>query len=541
MLRTRITLLPLVLMAFGLTPILFASGSEHDPWSTDGKQFCGHDDAMDRFLRGESRARPNLSGTETYISTTHFRVWYTTTGYDSSTYAYADSVSHYAEFCWTRDSTLGWALPPPDGTQGGDSKYDIYIRNTDTLDYSGVCYEESPYTTPYPDGYSSWVEVERNSATYQRLTALVAHEFSHGCQKRFSQIEDDPERFIYENTSVYMEDMCYDNVNTLYDRLAENPGHITTPHWAITVRQDHFHYTGGLFATFLDEYYNPTVCQPILQIWTLFGNHSGTHTRVDIDSVLRINYNSSFQKALGHYAIWRYFCDSLDDGMHFIEGADYYTTVPRRRWTTYPVSSNEGIWAPDGPGGCNYNTLLNYGSTNNLTIYFNGQNGYEWAVYLLAYNGTTSYEYKMVLDATQDTGTIVLSGSVFPTKIVMIPVIVQWTSLSYDLTYDFTASISPSVIGVSEARSGAPEVPKFDISPNPISDNAIITYAIKADGAPTISVFDAAGRLVDDIRNSSSPFRWDRTDAFGNWLPAGAYFIRLEGRDVAVTKKIVLR
>ena len=187
MLRTRRTSLLLVLMAFGLTPILFAGGSEQDPWSTNGKKFCGHDDAMDRFLRGESRARPNLSGTETYISSTHFRVWYTTTGYDSTTYAYADSVSHYAEFCWTRDSNLGWASPPPDGTNGGDSKYDIYIRNTDTLDYSGVCCEESPYTTPYPDGYTSWVEVERDCATYLRLTALVAHEFHHANQKRYSQ------------------------------------------------------------------------------------------------------------------------------------------------------------------------------------------------------------------------------------------------------------------------------------------------------------------------------------------------------------------
>jgi hypothetical protein len=539
--RTRIALLILASMTLVIGPALSATETGRNFVNRNDQIICGHDDEMDRFLRGESRARPNLSGTEIYISSTNFRVWYTTTGYDSVPVAYADSVSKYAEFCWTRISTLGWALPPPDGTNGGDSKYDIYIRNCDTLDYTGVCVEESPYTTPYPDGYTSWVEVNGHCATYLRLTALVAHEFHHSSQKRYSQFENDPERFIYENTSVYMEDICYDNVNTLYGRLHENPGHITTPHWPITVRQDRFQYTGGLFATFLDEYYNPTVCQPLIQMWTLFGNHSGEHTRVDIDSILRINYNSSFQKAVGHYAIWRYFMDSLDDGMHFIEGASYDTTVPTRTWSAYPVSGNEGFWNPSGPGGCNYNRLLNYGSTNDLTIYFNGQNGYEWAVYLLAYNGTTSYEYKMVLDATQDTGTIIIPGSVFPTKVVLIPVVVQWNPLCTNLVYDFTASTSPSIIGVDEPRAGVPEIPKFEISPNPVCDNAVITYAITADGTPTISIFDAAGRIVNIVRSPSNPFRWDRSDAFGNRLPAGVYFIRLEGRDVAVTKKIVLR
>lgn len=124
---------------------------------------CGFPAALERLQRlGEVAGRPTLSGPELTINTTNFKIHYTLSGTDATTSAWASAV---AEYCWSTVSNLGWALPPPDGGNGGDNRYDIYIRNTLVLypPYLGVTEPESPYSTPYPDGYTSWVEVYKDS------------------------------------------------------------------------------------------------------------------------------------------------------------------------------------------------------------------------------------------------------------------------------------------------------------------------------------------------------------------------------------------
>jgi len=105
--------------------------------------------------------RPTLSGLVLNINTAHFKIHYTLVGDDATTRAWAESTAVYAEYCWRNCDSLGWISPPPDFNNGGDNKYDIYIRNTlnHQIPHWGGCFGESTFNNPYPDGWTSWIAI----------------------------------------------------------------------------------------------------------------------------------------------------------------------------------------------------------------------------------------------------------------------------------------------------------------------------------------------------------------------------------------------
>ncbi len=523
-----------------LVPVLlFANFSE----KVQTKIFCGHDIQMDRFEKGlMPPPRPWGGIGPKVINSTHFRIHFDTTGTHATTRAYAESVKVYAETSWARASRLGWVMPPPDNNRGGDNRYDIYIQ--DLVGYLGVCIEDSAYTDPYPDGYSSWVEIENTFTSWNRLRALVAHEFHHSCQKRYSQFENDPQRYFYENTSVYMEHVIFPDTNTLLGRLSESPSHLLTPHWAITVRDElyyNFHYSGGLWAWFLHEYYDATPCRPMIRIWDLCGMHAGSHTRLDTDSVLRIYYDSNFQKAVGHYAIWRYFTGIRHSPYYFSDDSSYITSTILRTHSTYPASGNQGTSNPSGPGGCNFIQFRNFGN-NRVTLYFDGQNGYEWSAYVIGKRGGISYEYKISLEPTQDTGRITIPGWEYDT-IALIPVVTHWTSSAESLTYSYNVTLGDELAAITEPTNVYFDL-TLDIYPNPVKTQTTIKYSIPVSKNGKLKIYDATGRAVCnfELMGNKRPasILWDKKDDFGQMIKSGIYFVRLMVDDKTISKKMVI-
>ncbi|MGB7055499.1 MAG: T9SS type A sorting domain-containing protein, partial [bacterium] len=90
----------------------------------------------------------------------------------------------------------------------------------------------------------------------------------------------------------------------------------------------------------------------------------------------------------------------------------------------------------------------------------------------------------------------------------------------------------------------------LQVSPNPFRNNTKMRYSILDTGYlmqnPTVSIYDASGRLVSSfdlvssIENQESEVIWDGTDQTNHRLPGGVYFLRLEAGDYTETKKIVL-
>jgi len=104
------------------------------------------------------------------------------------------------------------------------------------------------------------------------------------------------------------------------------------------------------------------------------------------------------------------------------------------------------------------------------------------------------------------------------------------------------------ILGTEEQEANRPvyTVPMLTVYPNPFSKLTTVSFG-KALSAERIElkVFDAGGRMVKDfshaLPNALCPthITWNGTDELDRQLPAGVYFVRLEGDDYRVAQKVV--
>jgi hypothetical protein len=296
-------------------------------------------------------ARPVLLDPELPRETANFVIHFTLSGVDQTTIAWVESIAVSLEHCRSTFVVGGWLPPPPDGGQGGDNRYDVYV--VDNARWGDVV-PEDPFSDPYTGGYTSWMEIHPDSipqpfAAFSRLRALLAHELHHAVQLRYRHVmADDRERWFHENTSVYMEDVVYDDVNTLPYRL-QFPGPLSDPHVRITTgtrtQYTSWMYGGGLWPTFLDERYGDVL--PLL-VWARIGSDTTvsyiTSTAGILDSI-----GVQYGEALREYASWRYFTGARAAPGYFHEAGSYPTATTLNPHQAYPEDSSLiGLEAPGG-------------------------------------------------------------------------------------------------------------------------------------------------------------------------------------------------
>jgi hypothetical protein len=486
------------------------------------------------------RGRPDLSGPEYLRSKPHVLIHYTIEGEDSTTFSYAESVAVYAETSWVRTERMGWYMAAPDGNNGGDARYDFYIRDPENIGYPGLTWPEDPYDDPFTDGYTAYSEVSNSYTNYGSLSSLVAHEFHHGCQKRYSAWEA---MWWYENTSVFMEEIIYDDINTLAYRLATiRPNPVLDPHRKFSEDEGAYEYAGGLWGLFLHEYYGHS---SMLMSWNRCGHHGGNHSIEDMDYALSTYCNSDLKTALSHYAIWRYFCGNRDIDDHFEEAWSFPDAQILRTHTSYPSSGDQDTLYPDGPGGCNFIQLANLGVCH-AHIFFDGENEHDWSVYIVGINYIPGqpdecYEYKMLLDAVEDTGTITLPCWDYDT-LVLIPIVTQWDGSANDMTYSYNISTVTLAHGMDDFDYNRDESQYFRCS-TPTALPITFYYGFlpwNRDGL--LRIFDIQGQLVNVLKPipSIGAAIWDGCDLAGNTVSSGIYYCILESGDRRETCKVVL-
>lgn len=366
-----------------------------------------------------SAGRPVLSGTPQYIATTHFKVHYTLTGTDATTLSRAQKVSQFAEEAYAAFQNLGWNTPPADlGNKGGDSRYDMYLRQLASA--NGVAIPEDYITGPYPDAKTSWIEITKDDVTAGTLTvdnflrAIVAHELHHASQFTYTTNEG-TSTWYFENTAVYMEDMVYDDVNRLANAIltasgTQNP--LNTPQRNIDYTQAFgmYQYGGGLWPTFLHEKYGSDI---VRKSWEKMGVIATPGVLPAIEQTLQENVQQSLSDAFVGYAEWRYFTGSRADDYHFSE-ANLYTisnTITIQSISLY------------GPGGCNFYEIPF--SPGGMTVTVNASaNNLHWRVLAVEYRpGSISIVHEIELDVNN-------MGEIFipmtgNNKLTIIPVMID--------------------------------------------------------------------------------------------------------------------
>ena len=110
---------------------------------------------------------------------------------------------------------LGFKRPVADGRHGGNSKFDVYLKELPTGLY-GFCVPEyyKPGSRKVASGYcvidNDFSRKEFKGTPLSNLKVTLAHEFFHAIQFAYD-FTDDP--WIYESTATWMEERFADRVN----------------------------------------------------------------------------------------------------------------------------------------------------------------------------------------------------------------------------------------------------------------------------------------------------------------------------------------
>ncbi|MBZ0276583.1 MAG: DUF6055 domain-containing protein [Anaerolineae bacterium] len=168
----------------------------------------------------QAQGRPSLSGPEQTRESQNFIIHYTTSGQDSVTTDYVDAVeTTMEEVLQIETQQMGWPLPPLDCGEGGDTRFDVYLKETlseGIMGYAqpGNVIGDNPSSSKVEEwaAYSFLVldnDFNGHPTPRPAMRVTAAHEFHHAIQ--FGYDLNDAVNWVYEATSTWMETQTFKN------------------------------------------------------------------------------------------------------------------------------------------------------------------------------------------------------------------------------------------------------------------------------------------------------------------------------------------
>ncbi len=278
---------------------------------------------------------------------------YTTDANKAST-AFVQQLAIEAEKVWTQEiTTMGYNVPPSDGTLGGNTKYDIYLINVGSARLYGYVTSDATVTSgPFPNSVYSHMVLDNDFAKSQfgytnPITpgqVTLAHEFFHSIQFGYDFSEFPA---FNEQLSTWMEDKVYptikDNLQYIGEKFTDTNGNgqydtgepfVDRNNSGIRsfgsqdypeLELDSFgqsksgveQYGRFLWVRYLSDKFNDAV---VLDTLTACGQTAGNNTYAATDAVLAGKYTSSLSQAFHEYNLW------MMDVSLYTNGADYPIT-----------------------------------------------------------------------------------------------------------------------------------------------------------------------------------------------------------------------
>jgi hypothetical protein len=271
-------------------------------------------------------------------------------GYDVNLLAQALDSSYNFEVNY-----LGYPPPPADGVEGGDGRYDVYVRNLGNL--YGQTTSESKVGA---SNWTSFLEIDNDFAGFftQGINAArvtVAHEFHHAIQMgnyapgNGSSAIRSSDTYFYEITSTSMEEFVYSSVNDYYAYMAD---YFRNPERPIPLNNG---YNLAIWNIFLKDNFGFGV---IKRQWEMMP------TTVALNAINQsiIEKSSNFGFELNTFGIWTYFTSNRSiTGKYFEEAVNYPLITPTTTVTFSTQSQKYDMTV--GPTG-NYFLKINLTSSD---------------------------------------------------------------------------------------------------------------------------------------------------------------------------------
>jgi hypothetical protein len=317
---------------------------------------------------------------------------------------YVNRVGEYMERSWYVEiDSMGYYPPPFDGTDGGDSLYDVYIDAP-----YGYTAGELP-SSQYPDrpyAITSYIDIG-NDLRIDRYPddplpfckATCCHELFHACQFVFTgQIWEYPEDYtswLYESSSNWIEETVYDELNDVYYYLNS---YLPVSYQSLYYTSSRHMYASWIWNQYLSENYGKNL---LYSIWL---KYMQVFACAAVDSVLH-NLGTSMNDQFQEFAVWNWFTNYRDDGNHYSEGANFFlqdTVVYTAIHQYYPGAQTITTQGPESYAANYILFKTNSADTGTYKLTFSGADThYVYGVNLILHKPTGSSYLKMNLNPNQ--------------------------------------------------------------------------------------------------------------------------------------------
>jgi hypothetical protein len=542
-------------------------------------------------------SRPDFEGEPEYVYDTpdgYFKIHYTRTGTHAVFEADVDTmpqdqVPDYINRCAEifdlarakEVDSLRYHSPPSDDwypNNGGDGKYDIYVKNINPK-YLG--YTEPETSSANPIVYTSYIVVRNDYSAYgghedklDNLRATAAHELFHAIQMGYDATEfefddqDDPNTYKpywMEMSAVWMEEMVYDAVNDYLSYLSSFFRH---PDWSLStfsyfnsVPDSALHAYGGcVWPMYLQERFDITIIRDIWEECAKVPGHNVIH-HPDVSSATEKALQArgaTFEEAFREFTLWNYFTgDRARTGMYYSEG-DLFPQVKVDTsfhfHTIYPVHASSGPF--DLPHSLSSNYLIFVPDPaleeGGVRIEFSGISG-DYKVSAIGYKS-----YPLTPFETTVIGMAKIRDWHSYTEVVMIPAVVT-RSPDDAWLYEYHAYYDSSLQGdailpdedevlqnypnpfVIETESGRTFFPFVLLEPSRVR---VDIFALSGERIRTIIPrYDLRlGReeYVDESVLKELDMFWDGQNESGEYVSSGVYLYTFRTDRTTVVKKLAV-
>lgn len=239
---------------------------------------------------------------------------------------YVDSTLRIFNYVWSSFvNEMGYSPPP---FETGNSKYNIVLT-----EFGGGLYGQTvPDVNPInpgenPPRYSSYIEIDNDfiavypsSRGLPGLRVTAAHEFHHAIQLG-SYGYREADRYFYEITSTWMEDVLYNDINDYYQYIKysnnQPRGHFAQPNSSFILIDGLIEYSRAIWGKFVEEKYSASV---IRRAWEGMRSFNSIKS---LDNAL-IEVNSTLRIAFVEFAKWNYFtANRSQSGKYYSEASSY--------------------------------------------------------------------------------------------------------------------------------------------------------------------------------------------------------------------------
>ncbi|MGQ9701763.1 MAG: T9SS type A sorting domain-containing protein, partial [bacterium] len=94
--------------------------------------------------------------------------------------------------------------------------------------------------------------------------------------------------------------------------------------------------------------------------------------------------------------------------------------------------------------------------------------------------------------------------------------------------------------GIAEDQAQVIDGLSLHLAPNPSNGLVRLSYVTKQPGKVSISLYDATGRLINNLLNETKPAGNYTLNLNNQELPSGIYFIRVETPDGTSSKTMTI-